>query len=259
MIKGFYRYCLFVVFAVALGIVVYGAEESDSMEIWIQKTADNREKVHQLLLMAAKADPTEAITIYEGAYKISRVINYYKGAFNSLVLTTAIHSETGEFSYGLEKLYQALSLSQEAGDSVDVATTYQSFGYLYDYNEEYEKALEFYLKARELYLKTENLKEAELLAGGIGSVYGLMGKYKAALFWDSMAIQIAIKYEDRSLASNYNNIGTAYKGLGEFKKAMKFYRKALNLMKRKGAKEISLSSVNNNIADTHIRLNSFDS
>jgi len=181
LIKNGHGYCLLALLAVAaVETVVYGSNEADSLELWMQKSENSREKVGQLMLMAAKANPTKAISIYEDAYKISTEINYYKGAFNSLVLSTTIHSETGEFSYGLEKLYQALALSQEAGDSIDVATTYKHFGYLYDYNEEYDKALEYYLRARKLYLTSENLKEAELLAGGIGSVYGLIGKYKAA-------------------------------------------------------------------------------
>ena len=61
----------------------------------------------------------------------------------------------------------------------------------------------------------------------IGSFSMVLGNYKKALEYHEKALEIDTKLDDKvGIGNDYTNIGIAYRGLGDYKKALEYYDKA---------------------------------
>lgn len=131
-----------------------------------------------------------------------------------------------------------INLSTSEGDHPDIdAMTYNNLGNTYSFSEKGEQALKYYLMA----LKSSTSKDPCFRAGAFyncGLFFIKKGLIKQAqkCFEDALECYDGIDLDTledkdaKSLLSNvFNNVGNLFSDAGEFKKASKFYKRALDL------------------------------
>ncbi|MCP5498046.1 MAG: tetratricopeptide repeat protein [Leptospiraceae bacterium] len=90
-----------------------------------------------------------------------------------------------------------------------------------------------------------HLKSAEIY-NKIGGIFYQQGQYENALEILQMSLEIRLKFlgsEHPDVAMSYSNFGTLYKYKKDFKKALDYYNRALNIVKGK-YKDIEIDTLN---------------
>ncbi len=103
---------------------------------------------------------------------------------------------------------------------------------------EYKKGLPIAEKYGPELEKIENIDEPELadLYTSVGSCFGVVGNYKKAMKYFQKSVEICERSEDMmGLARAYYDIGIAYHNMGELDKAKNFYEKCLEINENIGA------------------------
>ena len=105
---------------------------------------------------------------------------------------------------------------------------YHNTGLIYQYNDEYKKALGYHQKAFELFVKIKNEKLGLTALNSVGACYTNLNDYKKALNCYFQVLKIAETQNNESemgLASG--NIGLVFKRIGNFEKAYAYFEKAI--------------------------------
>ncbi|MFK7950681.1 MAG: tetratricopeptide repeat protein [Saprospiraceae bacterium] len=108
---------------------------------------------------------------------------------------------------------------------------YNSLGYAYLHNYQYDKAMEVFLMA------VEDAKEVDeaaltLLYNNIAIIFKEKKEYKKAISWLKRCLAISKKLNNQeTVSAAYNNIGNNYKQLGQLDSALFYCEKALELKK----------------------------
>lgn len=102
-------------------------------------------------------------------------------------------------------------------------------------------------------------KDLSRVYNTLGSVYKYQKNYKEALAYYMKSLEIHKKNDDmRSIASSYNYIGIIYNNLQEYSIALDYYMKSVEIKKDYGASKTSLSTQYNNVAMVYARINEFE-
>ncbi len=122
--------------------------------------------------------------------------------------------QEGDYQGGLKELLGAADLAPE---SVSIQS---AIGYTYQGLRNFDKAVLHYKKALEL--KPDNPE----VQNNLGSVYGQMGKDEEAIALFKKAAENLL-YRTRHFA--YDNLGSVYRGRGNYQLAIENYQKAVEL------------------------------
>ncbi|BAY61416.1 TPR repeat-containing protein [Calothrix brevissima NIES-22] len=155
----------------------------------------------------------------------------------------------------IEKLEQALKLSQQLDDKLMQAFCLWGLGNVYVSLEQMQKALEYFNQALPLFRAENNQqKEVKLLEAGtllgIGTVYFLQADAQQALDNLNQALSLFHELGNKDLEANsLQIIGGMYLTLGEKQKALDEFNQALSLFRGLGdrAKEASTLSLIANV------------
>ena len=118
---------------------------------------------------------------------------------------------------------------------LNLASSYNNIGMVYDSKGELDKALEFYNKALEI--QKEKAPNSLDLAGSynnIGLVYRQKGELDKALEFYNKALEITKEKAPNSLdlAASYNNIGLVYRQKGDAARAEEYLKKAEEIKRK---------------------------
>ncbi|HOP04655.1 MAG TPA: tetratricopeptide repeat protein [Tenuifilaceae bacterium] len=102
-------------------------------------------------------------------------------------------------------------------------------GNLYRFDNQHDKALNFFLLALDNYRTLNNKKGESATLNQIGSIYRLQGNYPGALEYFFSSLKIANETQDSlSIASVLNSIGIVYFYQKNYDKALDYYKQSLN-------------------------------
>ncbi len=105
---------------------------------------------------------------------------------------------------------------------------YHNTGLIYQYNDEYKKALGYHQKAFELFVKIKNEKLGLTALNSVGSCYTNLNDYKKALNCYFQVLKIAeIQNNELQMGLASGNIGLVFKRIGNFEKAYAYFEKAI--------------------------------
>ncbi|MEE3718851.1 tetratricopeptide repeat protein [Tumidithrix elongata RA019] len=172
-----------------------------------------------------------------------------------------IYSRLGQSSKALAYYQQALAIIKEVGDRDGEGVTLNNIGAVYRGLGQYSKALEYYrqslaiikeigVSACTLNSKSEACSEARDGEGrtlnNIGLVYDNLGQYSKALEYYRQSLAIIKEIGDRYKEGlTLNNIGTIYDYLGQYPKALEIYQQALAIQKEIGDRAGAGTTLNN--------------
>ena len=131
--------------------------------------------------------------------------------------------------YAKELMYHA------TGDTtVEGMITYM-LGVIYQRQNEFEKAEQYYQKAVDMTKCTADKETEERCYLALGNLYYSRWEYLKAKNCFEKALAIIVSYGDRiKEATIYGGLGTVVQSLGEYNKAEKYYKKALEIRKKTG-------------------------
>ena len=171
-------------------------------------------------------------------YGLNTAIAYYNRAVQ-LVQTRSVHKKLGKlFQYigqgqpAIDNYHQALTLAQQAGDTVDQANILnrmsQALWLLQDrYKEAYQRA------ASVLSLPGAPDTERAVAQSNLGMISWYMGHLQEAEEWCQKAVAALEKEGDEAcLATAYNRLGLAYLSLGKLSDAEKSFQASLAIREK---------------------------
>ncbi len=134
------------------------------------------------------------------------------------------------YSQGIKGFNRSLKLFEQLNDEKGQAQCYNNIGIIYKNTGELKLAMLYYLKALQF---AENASYKEGIANAtsnIANIFLKQGEYKQAIVYleRSLAIQINKDKQHTIL----NNLGIAYKAIGNYSKALMYYNKSLDVCKR---------------------------
>ncbi len=195
-------------------------------------------------LQASPSDSLRAI-IARGANDKSMVsaLNEY-----SMIIHETYPDSTRSFAG------RALKIADSLQDWKGKAQSLNCIGVSYFIQNNYEKALEYYLNALSLREKIGDMKGVAGTLNNVGMVYRDRKEYSTALSYYFRALHINDSLKNRVFyVRNLNNIGVTYENLNYFDSALTYHRRSIEL-KRSLGDNVGIASTMRNIGRVYIRL-----
>jgi signal transduction histidine kinase len=138
-----------------------------------------------------------------------------------------VYSEIGELDSASIYYNKSLLTYLEFNDKESLSTIYTNIGVVYAENDELEKAIEYYQKSNAIYQELDRTYGQSINYLNIGDAYIYLKDYKKADENLKIAIAIAEKDGFKSLlADEYYTVGEIREAEGNYKDALKWYRKS---------------------------------
>jgi signal transduction histidine kinase/CheY-like chemotaxis protein len=240
----------------------------DKAIIWMNETAAFGESINDSLLIGRalrvkggalnqKEDFLGSISILEKAiiFLGNRDDKELTKAKNNLGLT--LH-RIGRSDKALEKLFEALTVSEKAKLEKEQSSVLNNIGMVYNDLTRYDTALEYYFKSLSIKRKiNDQLSEAQTL-NNIALVYEGREEFELALDYYFQSNKICENLNDPyGLALTQSNIGGVYGQMKEFSKAIEYYNKAIPVQIELG-NEWGLAFSYKGMANVHKMMKKYD-
>jgi adenylate cyclase len=203
-----------------------------------------------------KADYPEAISQFERSLTLFDSIGYQVGVANILSsLGSAYFNGGGKDAVAIDFFLRSLKISEELKDSLRIGTAMNGIGNIYANNPDTQnKALEYYSMARPIF-RSINYEDGEgIVAMNIGEIYKKKQRYDSAILYLDESLEIYRGTVDACFPLNL--LGEIYADQGDFKQALAYQNKALEIAKAQDAKlEMAQSLIG--IATTHKKMKNY--
>jgi tetratricopeptide (TPR) repeat protein len=182
------------------------------------------------LVYLERGEYATAQSYSERAIALRSALGDRRGAAHSLNNLALALSGQGRYDEALTQLHKALDLNQQDGDFNSATINYNNIGLVHFYSGQYLEALRDYHKALEI---IEGHSAAEWTAAPRWTALNSLGAVYKKLGWQEKALSIYLNLlkapapDPKSLVYARNNIGTAYRSLGDPIKAKDYYEQAL--------------------------------
>ena len=149
---------------------------------------------------------------------------------------------------------RALALADSLQDWKGKAQSLNVIGVSYFIQNNYEKALEYYLQALTLREKVSDMSGVAGTLNNVGMVYRDMKEYSTALTYYFRALRLNDSLKNLQFyVRNLNNIGVAYENINAFDSALVFHRRSIE-MKREIGDKAGIASSLRNIGKVYLRM-----
>ncbi|MGB5988924.1 MAG: tetratricopeptide repeat-containing sensor histidine kinase [Marinifilaceae bacterium] len=176
--------------------------------------------------------PTKGIKINKRALKISKNINYKRGAAISLNYISRHNYRMAQYDIAQDNLFKALNIHKEIGFKKGVMITYQSLGVIYSNMNKFDEALEYINKAIEIATELNHTFSIGISYGNMAIVYKEQEKYDEAIKNYNISLEIFKKEKKKyQTARTLYNMGNLYVKIKQYDKALKSNTKAFKLYK----------------------------
>jgi signal transduction histidine kinase len=164
----------------------------------------------------------------------------------------------GRTAEALHNFMDALSVFQDAADSLEIANVYKYLANVYISNGNDREGMRYYLVAKEVYDRLGNRSGTSAILNNIGTVFLGLDEADSALHYLDQSRLSYLEIRDESgLATNYTNMGYAYSLKGEYTKAIEYYNMCYDLAVKLDSKETTSTALLN-IGDGYMRLGKYD-
>ena len=172
-----------------------------------------------------------------------------------LLQVCLLNLDLGKFDEAKGHGHRALEIRIKALGSthVDVGTSYNCLGIIYQEMGKMEQATHYHHRALEIQMKALGPTHVDIATSfnGLGIIYQEMGKMEEAKDYHQRAVEIqkkALGPTHVDVGGLYNNLGNAYHGMGELEKANDSYQLALEIqIKSLGPTHVDVGTSYNNL------------
>ncbi|HEX6189738.1 MAG TPA: CHAT domain-containing tetratricopeptide repeat protein [Pyrinomonadaceae bacterium] len=149
-----------------------------------------------------------------------------------------VYSMLGEQEKARAYFEQLVRLYQALGDKHQEAITFRDIGNSYNLQGELQKELEYSMKALAIWQLVGNKQQEAIEQSLAGNRYASLGEKQKALDHTAQALllQPAIIEDKLREAALLHNVGLTYYKLGEFEKALAYFKEPLRLWQTNGRK-----------------------
>lgn len=193
--------------------IQYNIRETDSLLNLLKKTNNDTEKVYIYKALTWKLRNTNAeqnaILFADKGIELAQKLKLKKleadlTRFKGMINWNFFHEN---ITYDLYN--KALSLSREIGDKEGEAFSCDRLGVTYFYNQEYEKAIQYFEKAKSLFEKLNNYEGLGYVYSHLNWLYSSKKEFKKAIEAGYKALNF------RMSLKNYEGISNSYADLGQ--------------------------------------------
>ncbi len=191
-------------------------------------------KKSEELYQQAKYD--SLLNYSKNAYDFFVGIDNWEGQIKALNSISEAHLNLANNDSVLQILENVLKIiqSKSPANYEELARTYNNFGFYYEMNDEYEKAIEFQKKDLNITIIAfgENHLNTAYSYNNLGHHYESLALYDTAIHYYTKALKIelvALGENHQYTAYAYNNIGLCLIDLGKYNQALKKLKKALEI------------------------------
>jgi tetratricopeptide (TPR) repeat protein len=132
---------------------------------------------------------------------------------------------------------EALMLATDIGDSRGMAAAFNNLGVAYRNQGALDKALEYYLTSLKLYDSLQNKEGVATTKNNIANIYSIKKDYTQAMRYLEESYAMFQELNDPfRLVGSMNNLGNLYQDIDLDDKALDFYTQAYALSEKSGAK-----------------------
>jgi len=191
---------------------------------------------------------------YERAVSAGRIaVKLYPDNVASYLCLGRAYYIAGEIDSAFESIKEAERL---ATDRDDLITIYNILGNVYGEKDDLDNALFYYNRC--LFLSRElGDKKAEVVTlDNMGTIYQKQRAFEKALYYYEQSLGLLTDEKDK--ASTYNNIALVYGEKDNYKKAVEYLKKAMEIYESTGDYYNGVN-VRLNLGDTYRRAKDFDS
>ncbi|MBE0639468.1 MAG: tetratricopeptide repeat protein [Bacteroidales bacterium] len=148
--------------------------------------------------------------------------------FTSILGTTYYYQ--GDYKTTAEYWLNALSISENAKDTLRIEQIYNNLGILYQTINDYETSSKYYFKSLELKKNAGDKEKIAITQMNIGALFHKMQLHDSAYVYLSEALSVLKLVENhRALSGIYNNLGAVHQAKKEYELAMENYDLAYEL------------------------------
>ncbi len=204
---------------------------TDSLAVLLAREKTDSNRVTLLWNMANACNiynPDSALLLSQQSITLAKKIHFNKGESRALGSMANAFVKIGNYPRALDVYLQKLKIDETKNDPRNLASVNMNIGIVYTLQEEYRKALSYYIKADSLIVahKIENLKYYSALS--IGDVYNRLDINDSAFLFFNRSLTIAKKLNDGDLiGTSMVGLGHSYVKLGSDSFALQNYKGAL--------------------------------
>lgn len=123
-------------------------------------------------------------------------------------------------------------------NNLDTSGSLNALGVYYLNTQQYDIALKYLLRAADAAKKHEKARMTAMIYSHISVIFQEQGNFKKSLFYDNKALEISKSINDTiGIADNYMSSGINYSEIGNNRKALELFKKALPYYLKKNIKE----------------------
>jgi len=200
-----------------------------------------------------------ALYQYKIALDLARTNNFPSLIARSQLLIGNVYSSRSNFTKAITHYKIALNLSQHYKYPKSEAMAYIQIGHIYSEQANFQMALEIYLKAYRI-VESNNYQDLKFGAlFNIANIYILNKQWKIGIEKLNELLLHANTSKDHYYEASVinNNLGTAYEALGQYKTALSYYLKSLELTKNIKTKE-GIGNNYHNLGSIYYWLSEYD-
>jgi CHAT domain-containing protein/Flp pilus assembly protein TadD len=201
-------------------------------------------------------DYEKAAKIYKKSLELSLKYSDKQNEAKAYINLGIIEDISGNIINSREYFNKAISITSSIGDFENLAIAYSELGVSYTFTNNLVEAKNKYLESLDLFEKQNNRSRLSLLLNNLGKIYMGLFDYKSALRYYEKGLELAGDNK-RSQSLNLMGIADVNANLSNYTKAIQYYRKAQEISS--GIKEISISAeINSGLGSLNFNLDRFN-
>ena len=191
------------------------------------------------VVLIRKSEQSEAAKYKDLAIKYYTEAGNETGLANCYVVSARLNNYSGNVQQSVKDNYTALKLFEKTGNKIGIYNVHTGLGLMYEDQKNWKEALNSYLAAKKA--AEGVLGNKEVLAGAynnLGNAYRELGNTDEAYKAFSEALRLSEQVGDKKgIATSQGNLGTIYSLMGNQTEALKSYEEARKRFEEIGSKE----------------------
>jgi tetratricopeptide (TPR) repeat protein len=208
--------------AVCLTGIIPGMAQSTNVDSLLQRLKTAKEdtvKVHLYYTLAFAyffKKPDSAFYFAQQEEALCGRLNSLSGQATAIGQECAIITFKGNYPMALRLGLTALRIADESENPVAEADAMDALGTIYSFQQDYRRALTYYIKCIPLDLHAQNAWKHERALTNTGDMYQAMGMTDSALFFSSRAFEMMKReFPHREASDELNNLAAIYSTMGK--------------------------------------------
>ncbi len=231
---------LHIIILICISLHAFAGNQTDSLKALIEQNnfQDVQIKVETLIeLSKAQFYPDNEAAFSNGleALEIARETNDMLLLAKAAKHVGTLYYRQSDFASALEYFNIALNCNIEAGNTDEIAASYNNVGVIFNRLGYYNLALQNHIQQLKINEETENLYGIANSNLNIGNIYNNMGENEKAYEYYQNSLKISEQLNDTNfMATSYLNMGVTSMEFEDYDQAIRYFNKALPIKQRLG-------------------------